>query len=569
MRQSFDRPARRPLPRQLDFSDWMPPSTSRSSGRSGTYESHPSSASSSSRSESLHSSRWGSDRYDSGRHYKNLSYVREPSPTHTWRSERHGVGQRSPTSSTEASDRSYRDRYYPDNRDVGSVPSRSEKSLSRRRYDGTDFRDPRYGSTYHGSDARFDGPDNQAEDRDYKLPAASLHTKLEASARYEQPEFSRRYRVTEPDSSFQDAHTALDTRPSAAADRSSPHRQSGHRFSTSSFASSWTDSSLPRFHPESPPSSPSSRHIAETLNTQHGDTTATTDESRDDERSNQSDNDFVASDWVGLQAARERRRHSTDSERQPSYPAKTSAHERYGNVTNITRTSSEQRAELYAFRKEMRSIFTQVEDMVDAHRDFFRTDPMSGLPVYNKDAQTNAEQLAARVFQQLSELRSRFETLASNFETGAPSANDPSFGDSHPSSMYTEDPAGTISNPAGKEAPDKRDNSAAESDKVQDADVSSMASTPQLHLDDASSADSRRSSVSIAPTSFSSELPDRRASSFTESSLRTDDSNLFTAEDSLHRGEISEPAVSSKPATDNTDVFKGRAPVDVPLLDVG
>ncbi|KUF99325.1 40S ribosomal protein S19-1 [Phytophthora nicotianae] len=46
---------------------------------------------------------------------------------------------------------------------------------------------------------------------------------------------------------------------------------------------------------------------------------------------------------------------------------------------------SDLRENLYAFRKQMREIFIRVEDMVDVHRSFFKSDPSTGKPVFHFD----------------------------------------------------------------------------------------------------------------------------------------------------------------------------------------
>lgn len=69
----------------------------------------------------------------------------------------------------------------------------------------------------------------------------------------------------------------------------------------------------------------------------------------------------------------------------------------------------------------MREVFSRVDEMADAHRDLFRTDPASGVPVLNAAAHEEAEQLAAQVFEDLASLRARFRRLAGNFHGEAPS----------------------------------------------------------------------------------------------------------------------------------------------------
>lgn len=74
------------------------------------------------------------------------------------------------------------------------------------------------------------------------------------------------------------------------------------------------------------------------------------------------------------------------------------------------------REELYAFRKQMRDVFIRVEDMVDVHRSFFKSDPSTGIPVFNGELQQEAEQLANEAFEQLAGLRKHFTRLAQDFQ---------------------------------------------------------------------------------------------------------------------------------------------------------
>ncbi|KAG6596107.1 40S ribosomal protein S19-1 [Phytophthora cinnamomi] len=83
---------------------------------------------------------------------------------------------------------------------------------------------------------------------------------------------------------------------------------------------------------------------------------------------------------------------------------------------------SDLREDFYAFRKQMREVFIRVEDMVDVHRSFFKSDPSTGSPVFNEDLEQEAEQLASQTFEQLAHLRKQFTKLASDFQrSGKPS----------------------------------------------------------------------------------------------------------------------------------------------------
>ncbi|EGZ09963.1 hypothetical protein PHYSODRAFT_318433 [Phytophthora sojae] len=77
---------------------------------------------------------------------------------------------------------------------------------------------------------------------------------------------------------------------------------------------------------------------------------------------------------------------------------------------------SDLREDLYAFRKQMREVFIRVEDMVDVHRSFFKSDPSTGSPVFKADLQQEAEKLATQAFEQLSDLRKQFTRLVSDFQ---------------------------------------------------------------------------------------------------------------------------------------------------------
>ncbi|GMF18978.1 unnamed protein product [Phytophthora lilii] len=77
---------------------------------------------------------------------------------------------------------------------------------------------------------------------------------------------------------------------------------------------------------------------------------------------------------------------------------------------------SDLREDLYAFRKQMREVFIQVEDVVDVHRSFFKSDPSTGSPVFNSELQQEAEQLANKAFEHLADLRDHFTRLAKDFK---------------------------------------------------------------------------------------------------------------------------------------------------------
>lgn len=76
----------------------------------------------------------------------------------------------------------------------------------------------------------------------------------------------------------------------------------------------------------------------------------------------------------------------------------------------------ERREELYSFRKKMREVFARVDEMVDAHREYFKSDPGSGTPIFDSEAAKEAERLADVVFADLADLRERFQELATDFK---------------------------------------------------------------------------------------------------------------------------------------------------------
>ncbi|KAF1319411.1 hypothetical protein FI667_g13282, partial [Globisporangium splendens] len=84
-------------------------------------------------------------------------------------------------------------------------------------------------------------------------------------------------------------------------------------------------------------------------------------------------------------------------------------------ITKI-RSMSERREELYAFRKRMREVFSRVEEMVDAHRDFFKSDPTSGIPFYDAGLEQEAAKFADTVFADLATLCERFHQLTLEFQ---------------------------------------------------------------------------------------------------------------------------------------------------------
>ncbi|KAG7378267.1 hypothetical protein PHYPSEUDO_010301 [Phytophthora pseudosyringae] len=83
---------------------------------------------------------------------------------------------------------------------------------------------------------------------------------------------------------------------------------------------------------------------------------------------------------------------------------------------------SDLREDLYAFRKQMREVFIRVEDMVDVHRSFFKSEPSTGSPVFREELQQEAEQLANEAFEQLADLRLHFTRLAKDFQRADPPA---------------------------------------------------------------------------------------------------------------------------------------------------
>ncbi|KAF4039352.1 hypothetical protein GN244_ATG08485 [Phytophthora infestans] len=74
------------------------------------------------------------------------------------------------------------------------------------------------------------------------------------------------------------------------------------------------------------------------------------------------------------------------------------------------------RENLYAFRKQMREVFIRVEDMVDVHRSFFKSDPSTGTPIFREELEHEAEKLANETFEQLADLRKHFTLLSKDFQ---------------------------------------------------------------------------------------------------------------------------------------------------------
>uniref|UniRef100_K3WVD2 Uncharacterized protein n=1 Tax=Globisporangium ultimum (strain ATCC 200006 / CBS 805.95 / DAOM BR144) TaxID=431595 RepID=K3WVD2_GLOUD len=72
----------------------------------------------------------------------------------------------------------------------------------------------------------------------------------------------------------------------------------------------------------------------------------------------------------------------------------------------------------------MREVFNRVEEMVDAHRDFFKSDPTSGIPFYDAELEQESAKLADIVYADLATLRERFHHLTLEFQ--APAASESS-----------------------------------------------------------------------------------------------------------------------------------------------
>ncbi|KAL3672880.1 hypothetical protein V7S43_002182 [Phytophthora oleae] len=92
-------------------------------------------------------------------------------------------------------------------------------------------------------------------------------------------------------------------------------------------------------------------------------------------------------------------------------------------TTQSDNVMSDLRDDLYAFRKEMREVFIRVEDMVDVHRSFFKSDPSTGTPIYRNDLEQEAEEQANEAFKQLANLRKHFTRLAKVFERSQSSSD--------------------------------------------------------------------------------------------------------------------------------------------------
>ncbi|KAL8007012.1 hypothetical protein Plhal703r1_c05g0030901 [Plasmopara halstedii] len=71
---------------------------------------------------------------------------------------------------------------------------------------------------------------------------------------------------------------------------------------------------------------------------------------------------------------------------------------------------------LYHFRKKMREVFIRIEDMVDVHRSFFKSDLRKGSLKCQKELEQQAEKLATNTFEQLASLRNQFTCLAREFQ---------------------------------------------------------------------------------------------------------------------------------------------------------
>jgi hypothetical protein len=239
------------------------------------------------------------------------------------------------------------------------------------------------------------------------------------------------------------------------------------------------------------------------------------------ELSNQRDNDAAGSSMpseFGLTSYTVRRPRSDPPRRETDRCAPESPVLR-------AKTPSDQRAELYAFRKDMREAFSRVDEMVDGHRDLFRSDPTSGVPVFNATAHDEAEQLAAQVFEQLAGLRERFRLLAVDFQEEALTSADDnesqfiSRGGHHTtvedaklSRTMEVDGKSEITNESSSAMEDEasvagRRRFACGEDDSASVSSSSSATTPGKTQDDSCDSRSRRLSLSLESDGASSDVP--------------------------------------------------------------
>lgn len=237
------------------------------------------------------------------------------------------------------------------------------------------------------------------------------------------------------------------------------------------------------------------------------------------------------------------------------------------STLSVTRTPSEQRAELYAFRKDMREVFCSVDEMVDAHRDVFRSDPTTGIPMLNSSDLLHAEKLAEQVFKQLGNLRERYQLVAASFEKPLAS----------PLSETTVDRRQSIGSDGNRAS--ARSSTASDNetdyhapqqtiDTCTASEVGSLGRTSptfvgcsSLDAPDGTHSElpvSRRSSVSATSTSASIEAPTSPSTTVAES---VNPSEMFPSRDSSNEHTIESPSFKRKrkgaAETGANNVFQG------------
>lgn len=177
---------------------------------------------------------------------------------------------------------------------------------------------------------------------------------------------------------------------------------------------------------------------------------------------------------------------------------------------------AERREELYSFRKKMREAFARVDEMVDAHRELFKSDPGSGTPLFDLEAAQEAERLADAVFADLAGLREQFRELATDFKdseakdsaarmakTGVKTASTISYKVREPQSIVTSGNDNVDS--YGDDSVTTPNVSALESFRSQRKSMSSV-STRSDNVDEATSSAQYLSSSMSSPTFSSSHL---------------------------------------------------------------
>lgn len=436
MRATFDSiPSRRPMPRQLDIGDWSSTSTTASTTSSfrGSLDNYSSGSSVVPRRDAstsaLHSSYQGGAQRDSTSPrssvttYSTRCSERDDSYPRArgFDSRRNGLEQPVTTSERLPGEAVRRDEWATTNRKHDAYSSIEIEGTERRGIAGSLHRQ-HFSSDTARQPTLYGASDNQIEFRDWQrssVPEDSKSTFENSWSRADAASDSRRKGLQilqagdETFSSSRPHHTSYDKerQPRTLLNSFGADEDESvgiNRYSNAgSLGSGEGDRGRSRGSLPSP--SISSASALPRLN-KVSFSEASSSPTR--ELSNQSDNDAADSSMtseLGLSTHEERRPRSDPPRRGPSRCAPESR--ALGG-----KTSSEQRAELYAFRKDMREAFSRVDEMVDGHRDLFRSDPTSGVPVFNATAHDEAERLAVQVFEQLASLRERFRRLAVDFQ---------------------------------------------------------------------------------------------------------------------------------------------------------